>query len=85
MTEKKAPYGKVTGKGQITIPKEIRETLGVKYGDRVDFIEKNGEIVLKRHFDRAAFDAAIEKWHGFLGPLPEGKTVDDLVNEMRDG
>ena len=33
----------------------------------------------------AAFDAAIEKWSGYLGSLPEGMTVDDYIREMRDG
>jgi AbrB family looped-hinge helix DNA binding protein len=29
----------VTSKGQITIPKEVRDALGVGTGDRVEFIE----------------------------------------------
>jgi antitoxin PrlF len=29
----------VTSKGQITIPKEVRERLGVDTGDRVEFVE----------------------------------------------
>jgi antitoxin PrlF len=29
----------VTSKGQITIPKAVREALGVDTGDRVEFIE----------------------------------------------
>ena len=33
------PSATVTSKGQITIPKEVRESLGVATGDRVDFIE----------------------------------------------
>ena len=38
----------VTSKGQITIPIEIREKLGIKPGDRVRFVEnEKGEIVLK--------------------------------------
>lgn len=30
----------VTTKGQITIPKEVREGLGVGAGDRVEFVEQ---------------------------------------------
>lgn len=37
---------KVTSKGQTTIPKEIREQLGIKTGDRVTFVLRNGEVVL---------------------------------------
>lgn len=29
----------VTSKGQITIPKAVRERLGVEAGDRVEFVE----------------------------------------------
>lgn len=29
----------VTSKGQITIPKAVRERLGVETGDRVEFVE----------------------------------------------
>jgi len=33
----------MTTKGQITIPKEVRDALGLKPGDRVDFVlEPNG-------------------------------------------
>jgi AbrB family looped-hinge helix DNA binding protein len=33
------PSAVVTSKRQITIPKEVREALGVETGDRVEFIE----------------------------------------------
>src|SRR5882762_2114055 len=33
------PAAKLTSKGQITIPVEVRESLGLKAGDRVDFFE----------------------------------------------
>ena len=31
------PLATVTSKGQVTIPKSVREKLGVKQGDKVDF------------------------------------------------
>jgi antitoxin PrlF len=37
----------VTSKGQITIPKVIRELLQVKTGDRVDFIVDGDHVVLR--------------------------------------
>ncbi len=36
------PSSKITSKGQITIPAEVRAALGVREGDRVVF-EKSGE------------------------------------------
>jgi AbrB family looped-hinge helix DNA binding protein len=41
------PISTLTSKGQVTIPKEIRDALGLKVHDRVNFIERNGEIVIK--------------------------------------
>ena len=35
---------KVMAKGQITIPKDIREALGGSSGDRVTFIVENGSV-----------------------------------------
>ena len=37
---------KVTSKGQITIPIHIRKRLGVKEGDKILFVENNGQIVM---------------------------------------
>ena len=35
---------RVMSKGQVTIPKKIREALGVTTGDRVTFIFENGSV-----------------------------------------
>ncbi len=35
---------KVMAKGQITIPKDIREVLGVASGDRITFIVEKGSV-----------------------------------------
>ncbi len=40
--------GKVSLKGQITIPKKIRNKLGVAPGDFVLFTEEKGAVVLKK-------------------------------------
>ncbi len=37
----------MTRKGQVTIPKEIRDRLGVKEGEKVFFVVRGDEIVLK--------------------------------------
>ena len=42
------PSAKMTSKGQITLPREVRERLGVEAGDRVDFVFRpSGEIVVE--------------------------------------
>jgi antitoxin PrlF len=37
----------VTSKGQITLPKEVRDDLGLKDGDRVSFEKIDGRYVLR--------------------------------------
>ena len=37
---------KVMSKGQITIPKDVREILGISCGDRVTFVVENGNVRL---------------------------------------
>lgn len=70
------PSASVTSKGQITIPKPIRETLKLHPGDRVDFItEEDGRIVLKR----ASF--RIEELAGML-KRPAGRPVS--IEEMNE-
>ncbi len=41
------PTSTLTRKGQVTIPKEIRDELGLTEGDRVFFVRPGDEIVLK--------------------------------------
>jgi len=38
---------RMTSRGQITIPLEIRKSYGLKAGDVLYFLEVNGSIVLK--------------------------------------
>ena len=35
---------KVMAKGQVTIPKDVREVLGVASGDRISFIVEGGTV-----------------------------------------
>ncbi len=38
---------KMTSRGQITIPTEIRKKFGLQTGDIIYFLEVNGSVVLK--------------------------------------
>jgi AbrB family looped-hinge helix DNA binding protein len=70
---------KVTSKGQITIPKDIRDTLGVKVGDEVEFVEnERGVITMRKKLPPRDF----HKWKGFLKDL-EGRTTDEIMEELR--
>ena len=48
---------KITTRGQITIPLEIRRKLGVKDGDKVVFLEKDGRIIMENSVMLALKDA----------------------------
>jgi len=42
------PASTITSKGQVTIPKRIRDVLRLKPGDQVDFVvEDDGRVVLR--------------------------------------
>ena len=65
----------LTQKGQVTIPKQVREALGLKPGDEVDFDISNSKIVVVKKPKKIPF----EKWKGCLG---KHKT-DDLMSQIR--
>ncbi len=69
---------RVTSKGQVTIPKEIREKLGVHPGEDVGFEERDNLLVISKVVTKSPFD----KWVGKLKHL-EGQRSDDLVREAR--
>lgn len=58
---------KLSSKGQVTIPSEVRESLGLGTGDLVGYEIRGEEVVLKRvePFDaafHAALSATLEEW-----------------------
>ena len=69
---------KVTSKGQITIPKKVRDKLGVQPGEEVGFEEKDGAVLIKKAVTTSPFD----KWVGKLKHL-KGQRSDDIVKESR--
>ena len=69
---------KVTSKGQVTIPKQVRDKLGVQPGEGIGFEEKNGIIIIKKALKKSPFDT----WIGKLRKL-KGKKSDAVLNELR--
>lgn len=73
---------KVTSKGQITIPIDIRELLGLKEGSKVLFLKKGNEIVIKN----AAMLALEEIQDEFEGEAERLnlKDEDDVVSMIKE-
>jgi AbrB family looped-hinge helix DNA binding protein len=70
----------VTTKGQVTIPKSVRDLLGLKPGTKVEFSAGiNGEIVLKRA-DEKRPPSRFAKFIGHAGP---GLSTDEIMALMR--
>ena len=75
---------KVTSKGQITIPIDIRRKLGVKEGDKILFVEEQGQIIMMN----SSMDALRKAQAAFAGEaerlgLKDEQDVADLVSELR--
>jgi antitoxin PrlF len=67
----KATYtSPISSKGQVTIPQEIRNRLGVGDGDRIEFVVEDDRTVIRPfRNDPDPF----EKFCGILGPFPDGE------------
>ena len=69
----------VTSKGQVTIPKELREKFGIGPGVHVDFVDTPDGIRMRKVVDRS-------KRRNVLGCLKQelaGRSVTDLLDELR--
>ena len=69
----------VTSKGQVTIPKALREKFGIEPGVHVDFVAVPDGIRLRKVVDR-------QKRLGVLGCLKKelaGRSVRQLLDEVR--
>ncbi|MDB5539826.1 MAG: AbrB family transcriptional regulator [Devosia sp.] len=69
--------GKVTSKGQTTVPKEVRDFLGLEEGSQMEWIVDDGKVTVKPRKLRAI------DLDGILGPPPSGDTH-VTVEEMNE-
>jgi AbrB family looped-hinge helix DNA binding protein len=68
----------MSSKGQITVPKAVREYFDLKAGDRVAFTLHEDGVLIQRYVGESPF----AKWRGYLKDL-KGEDVDRLIDEMR--
>lgn len=66
---------KVSPKGQITLPKEIRESLGIKEGDTLTIEKTDGEVILKKG----------KTIHDYIGFLPKPNIpIEDVIEKATE-
>lgn len=72
----------ISSKGQVTVPQEIRIRLGLKDGDRVEFVVEGGNTIIR---PAGSKENPFEAYAGALeGAFPAGvREINAWVDEMR--
>jgi len=66
----------VSEKGQITVPKVLRERLGIRAGDQLDVSEEGGRLVATK----ALPEDPVASVYGILN---SPRSTDDVMRELR--
>jgi antitoxin PrlF len=72
---------RLTSKGQITVPIEIRKRLGLRQGDQIEFVAEDSRTIVRR---AAPKENPFEKYIGALPVFKSRKEINDWISEMRD-
>ena len=67
----------VAERGQITLPKAVRDALGLTKGTTLKVELEDGRIILRKNVDDA-----VSRARGRF-KLPEGVSTDDVMRELR--
>ena len=74
----------MTSKGQVTVPKRLRDHLGLEPGAEVEFeLRPDGEVVVRPARPSARKRRASGRFSKLRGTLPTGRTTDDLMRLLR--
>lgn len=73
----KMPSSSVSSKGQVTIPLEIRNRLGIKEGDRLEFVIEGEKTVLR------PARGQVNPFAKYVGALPHFGSRDKVVQWVR--
>jgi antitoxin PrlF len=69
----------VTSKGQVTLPKAVRDALGLTPGAQVEFRVEPGQVVMRKRIPPEVY----RRWRGFLRKAAGGRTTDEVLAELR--
>jgi antitoxin PrlF len=71
----------ISSKGQITVPQEIRKRLGLKTGDRVEFVVEEKRTTIR---PAQAPDNPFLKYVGALPAFSSVRKINEWLHELRD-
>ena len=71
---------RLTTKGQVTVPKALRERFGITRETEVQFVTERGKLVLIK---RKAAGSPAARIRGRVKRLPAGRTVDEYLAYTR--
>jgi AbrB family looped-hinge helix DNA binding protein len=69
----------ISSKGQVVVPAELREQLGLKQGTRATWTEERGRLILMPITERI-----LDEMQGFLKPRPGEPSVFEASLEERE-
>jgi len=69
----------VNSEGQITLPENVRQALGVVAGACIEFEIRPNEVVLRRRIPDDVFDA----WRGYLVGKTPWTSADEMMADLR--
>lgn len=72
--------GTVTSKGQITIPADVREALGLRPGSRVDFVSRADGVVELR-----VANGSVRSLKGFIQAPDRPVTLEEMDKAIAEG
>ncbi len=73
---------RLTSKGQVTIPKEFRDRLGLLPGTDVEFDQRDGELIVRRADGKTPGQALVDHLVGFRSKW-NGMTTDEIMAMTR--
>ena len=71
---------RISEKGQITIPKAVRQALGLRPGTVIELRAHAGEFIGKK----VGVEDVCSRWRGQCA-VPQGLSVDDYLERSRGG
>jgi len=75
------PSSTISSKGQITVPREIRLRLGLKEGDRVEFVIENGCTIIR---PARGPENPFQKYVGALPAFSGAEEINSWVRDLRE-